>query len=300
VSDLIPAVDAHHHLWDAVENSYPYLLDGSRDRMHGKTLPRRYLIDDYLRDIDGLGVVKSVHVQCGWNPADPVGETRWIDRIARRYGYPNAIVAFADLSDENVGDVLAAHRRASPLLRGIRQHVAWHEMPRYRLGPRPGMLKEPIWRRGFAQLAQYDLSFDLQAFYFELEDAQKLAEDFPATRIILGNSAMPVDRDAGSLSRWREALHRAASCPNIYIKIGGFSMVDHDWTVESIRPFVEHMIDCFGVDRCMMGSNFPTDSLYRDFRSLWTAYHEVTAHLSGSERAKLFRLTAARVYRIAD
>jgi len=297
---VIPAVDAHHHLWDAVENSYPYLSDGSRDRMHGKALPRRYLIDDYLRDIGELGIVKSVHVQCGWNPADPVGETRWIDRIARRHGYPSAIVAFADLSDDNVGDVLAAHRRASPLLRGVRQHVGWHEIPRYRLGPRPGMMKEPAWRRGFAQLAQYDLTFDMQAFYFQLDDARKLAEDYPRTRIILGNSAMPVDRDAGSLAGWREALRRAASCPNIYIKIGGFSMVDHDWTVESIRPFVEHIIDCFGVDRCMMGSNFPTDSLYRDFRSLWTAYHEVTTCLSGSERTKLFRLTAARVYRLAD
>lgn len=297
---MIPAVDAHHHLWDAVENSYPYLSDGSRDRMHGKALPRRYLIDDYLRDIGELGIVKSVHVQCGWNPADPVGETRWIDRIARRHGYPSAIVAFADLSDDNVGDVLAAHRRASPLLRGVRQHVGWHEIPRYRLGPRPGMMKEPAWRRGFAQLAQYDLTFDMQAFYFQLDDARKLAEDYPRTRIILGNSAMPVDRDAGSLAGWREALRRAASCPNIYIKIGGFSMVDHDWTVESIRPFVEHIIDCFGVDRCMMGSNFPTDSLYRDFRSLWTAYHEVTTRLSGSERTKLFRLTAARVYRLAD
>lgn len=122
-------------------------------------------------------------------------------------------------------------------------------MPRYRLGPHPGMMTEPIWRRGFAQLPQYDLAFDLQAFYFQLDDARKLAEDFPRTKIILGNSAMPVDR---------------------------------------------------GVDRCMMGANFPADGLYRDFRNLWAAYHEVTTRLSGSDRTKLFRLTAARVYRLAD
>src|SRR6185503_7306246 len=94
----IEAVDAHHHLWDAVENSYPYLSDGSRDRMHGKALPRRYRIEDYLRDIDGLRIAGSVHIQCGWNPADPVGETRWLEGVAQRHGYPSAIVAFADLS----------------------------------------------------------------------------------------------------------------------------------------------------------------------------------------------------------
>jgi len=266
--------------------------------MHGKALPRRYRIEDYLRDIDGLRIAGSVHIQCGWNPADPVGETRWLEGVAQRHGYPSAIVAFADLSSPDLESVLAAHRQASPRLRGIRQHVAWHENPRYRLGARPGMMKEAAWRRGFALLAQHELSFDLQAFYFELDDARSLAEEFPATSLILGNSVMPVDRDPAALAGWRDALRRAAACPNIVIKVGGFSMVDHAWTVQSIRPFVEHMIECFGVERCMMGSNFPTDSLYRDFGSLWRAYHDVTAGLGVSERAKLFRLTAERVYRL--
>ena len=69
--EFIPAVDAHHHLWDSVRHSYPYLTDGSRDRMHGKPLPRVYSIEDYSRDISGLNITKSVHIQCGWNPADP-------------------------------------------------------------------------------------------------------------------------------------------------------------------------------------------------------------------------------------
>jgi len=95
-------------------------------------------------------------------------------------------------------------------------------------------------------------------------------------------------------------LRRAATCPNICIKIGGFSMVEHEWSVESIRPFVEEMIECFGADRCMIGSNFPTDSLYRDFRSLWTAYHQVIVGLAETDRVKLCCGTAERVYRLND
>ena len=267
--------------------------------MHGKPLPLRYLIEDYLNDIRDLNIVKSVHIQCGWNPADPVGETRWIESIARGHGYPHAIVAYADLSDEKASDVLAAHRTASPRLRGIRQHVGWHDNPRYRLGPRPDMLKEPAWRRGFALLAEHGLSFDLQAFYNQFDDARRLAEDFPRTSIILGNSGMPIDRDEASLRGWRDALRRAASCPNICIKLGGFSMVDHSWTVDLIRPFVEHMIECFGVDRCMFGSNFPTDSLYRSLPAMWAAYHETVVDWSAVDRASLFMTTAERVYRLS-
>jgi predicted TIM-barrel fold metal-dependent hydrolase len=294
------AIDAHHHLWDSVANSYPYLTDGSRDRMHGKALPRRYLIEDYLRDIDGLGIARSVHVQCGWNPGDPVGETLWLDRIASQHGYPHGIVAFADLASDGVEDLLLAHRAASNRLRGIRQHVGWHVNPRYRLGPRPAMMAEPAWRRGYARLADHDLCFDLQAYYTQFDEAASLAGEFPRTTMVLGNSGMPVDRDADSITGWRDAMRRIARLANVCVKIGGFSMVDHSWTVDSIRPFVDHMIDCFGAGRCMFGSNFPTDSLYSDFRNLWTALDRVTAGLSEADRALLFYGTAARVYRLAD
>jgi predicted TIM-barrel fold metal-dependent hydrolase len=300
VTNIAPTVDAHHHLWDAIQNKYPYLTDGSRTRMHGKPLPLRYSIDDYKRDIGELNVEKSVHIQCGWDPADPVGETRWLESIAQAHGYPHAIVAHADLSAPDVEDLLAAHAMASPRLRGIRQHVGWHENPRYRLGPRAGMMNEAAWRRGFAKLAKFRLSFDLQAFYTQFVDAMDLADKFPETTIVLGNSGMPVDRDAASLNGWREALRHASACPNICIKIGGFSMVDHDWSVATIRPFVDAMIDAFGVERCMIGSNFPTDSLYRDFKPMWLAYQEVTANLAADERDQLFRRTATRIYRLDD
>jgi len=298
MTTLTPAVDAHHHLWDSVQNSYPYLTDGSRDRMHGKPLPRVYSIDDYVRNIDGLNIVKSVHIQCGWDPADPVGETRWLEGVAQRAGYPTAIVAHADLSDPAVEQTLAAHAAASPRLRGIRQHVGWHENPRYRLAGRPDMLRDPDWQCGFSLLSKFNLSFELQAFYPQFSDAAELAAKFPETPILLGNSGMPVDREPGAIAAWREGLKRLATCRNIYAKIGGFSMVDHHWTIESIAPFVIDLIEVFGVDRCMFGSNFPVDGLYRDFNGMWRDYHTVVTELSERDRHKLFNETATRVYRL--
>jgi predicted TIM-barrel fold metal-dependent hydrolase len=298
VTDFAPAVDAHHHLWDAVENKYPYLTDGSRTRMHGKPLPLRYRIDDYKRDIAGLNIGKSVHIQCGWNPADPVGETHWLEGIARDHGYPHAIVAHADLSAPDVETVLAAHAAASPRLRGIRQHIGWHENPRYRLGPRADMLTEAAWRRGYALLEKYRLTFDLQAYYPQFADAADLARAFPRTSMLVGNAGMPVDRDPSAIAGWRDGLRVLAQCPNVFVKIGGFAMVDHHWTVESIRPFVQYLIDTFGPDRCVFGSNFPTDSLYRTLRDSWADYHAVISGYSESEKRKLLSENATRVYRL--
>jgi len=295
---LIPAVDAHHHLWDSLQHSYPYLSDGSRDRMHGKPLPRVYSIEDYCRDISGLNIVMSVHIQCGWNPADPVGETRWLESIARHTGYPTAIVAHADLSDPAVERTLAAHAAASPRLRGIRQHVGWHDNPRYRLAGRPDMLHDPNWLRGFALLSKFELSFELQVFYPQFADAAELAARFPQTPILVGNSGMPVDREPAAIAGWREGLQQLATCRNIYAKLGGFSMVDHHWTADSIKPFVSDLIAIFGVDRCLFGSNFPVDGLYRGFHSMWRDYHAVVAELAEADKHKLFHDNAARIYRL--
>ncbi len=292
------SVDAHFHVWDATVNRYPYLTDGSRDRMHGKPLPRRWVMEDYLRVIAGQGIIRSVHIQCGWDPVDPVGETRWLDEIADRFGHPHGIVAHADLAAGNVEEMLAAHCEASTRTRGIRQHVGWHDSPRYRLAARPDMLKDPAWINGYRTLAQFGLSFDLQAFFPQFEDAARLARAVPDVPLILCNAGMPVDRDEESVEGWRRCIRKLAEAPNSWAKIGGFGMVDHDWTTETIRPFVMWLIECFGTERCLFGSNFPVDGLFRSFGFTWRAFREILADFSATERDALLYGNACRVYRL--
>jgi predicted TIM-barrel fold metal-dependent hydrolase len=75
-------------------------------------------------------------------------------------------------------------------------------------------------------------------------------------------------------------------------------MLDQTWNVESIAPFVLDTIDILGVDRCMFASNFPVDSLFSDYETVWKAYDEITYGFTDSERAKLFRTNAEKYYRI--
>ena len=82
------------------------------------------------------------------------------------------------------------------------------------------------------------------------------------------------------------------------MKISGFGMVDNQWTVETIRPFVAHCLAAFGPDRAMFGSNFPVDRLMASYAKVWGAFDTLTASLPASARDALFVGTAAQTYRI--
>lgn len=293
----IPIIDTHQHLWDTRVNSYPYLSDGSRDALHPAPLPRVYVIDDYLADIAGSNVVASVHVQCGWDPTNPVGETAWVQDIADRFGYPNAIVAHADLASPDVDELLAAHAQFSKL-RGIRQHVAWHEDPRFRFGSRANLMSDAAWRRGFALLEKWNLSFDLQICHEQADEAADLCRDFPNIQVIIGNLGMPLEREKEARHRWRRDLEKLAALPNVGLKISGIGLLDRQWNDESAAEIVLPAIATFGADRCMFGSDFPVNKVYHPYARWVDALRRITAGLPTADQEDLFHRTAARVYRI--
>ncbi len=87
-----------------------------------------------------------------------------------------------------------------------------------------------------------------------------------------------------------------AELPNTVCKISGLSMFEHNWTVDTLRPVIETVIETFGPARCMFGSNFPVDKLHRDYQSLWQAYISISQQYSDYEREQLFFRTCARFY----
>jgi predicted TIM-barrel fold metal-dependent hydrolase len=298
--DAQQVIDPHHHLWDLGHNTYPWLQKRPlTPRLEGDIGPiaKDYLLEDYLADTGQQKVVKSVHVECGWDPSDPVGETKWLQDLAEKHGYPHGIVARATLDAPDIEQVLEGHTRYKNI-RGIRHAINWHPDPAKTYVNRPDLIRTEAWRQGFGLLRRFGLSFDLQLYPAQMADAVELARAHPDILIILNHAGMPVDRDASSLDLWRRGMRELAAVPNVVVKISGLGTVDWNWTVESIRPFVLQTIEAFGVSRCMFASNFPVDKLYSDFDTLYGALRKITQSFSVDECRMLFHDNAARYYRL--
>jgi predicted TIM-barrel fold metal-dependent hydrolase len=293
-------VDPHMHLWDLSRLYYGWLQDDPLpNNPAGDVTPiayRSYGLADYFADATGFEVAGLVHVECGQPPEHQVAETDWLQALAADGGYPQGIVAGANLDHPDAERVLAAQAER-PNVRGVRQIVNWHADPLKTYTDR-NLLADTAWRAGYALLGKYGLSFDLQIYPAQMAEAAWLAGEHPEIPVILNHTGMPTDRDPEGLALWRRGLAQLAERAHVSVKISGLGMVDRDWTVESIRPFVLHAVDCFGVDRCMFASNFPVDSIHGAFAAHYGAYDEITRGFTAEERAKLFAVNAQRIYRL--
>jgi predicted TIM-barrel fold metal-dependent hydrolase len=296
----LPIVDAHQHFWDLGRNYLPWLCDEEVVPFrYGdySALRRNYLPRDYLRDAAAHDVVKTVYVETEWDPRDLVGETRWLQEIIAETGFPHAIVAGARLDDPDVERVLAGHS-AFPQVRGVRHKPRAAPSPaEARIGA-PGSMGDPAWRRGYALLEKYRLSFDLQTPWWHLAEAAALARDFPNTQVILNHTGLPADRTPEGLAGWRSATRALAAQPNVAVKISGLGQPREPWTVAANGPVVRDTIAIFGVERCMFASNFPVDGLCADFDTIFSGFKTIVADLSHAEQTSLFCANALKFYRL--
>ncbi len=301
VVSVEPIVDAHLHFWDFERHRYPWLQDEPQPPFrYGNTRPlrRNYLPPDYRRDSAGFTVAATVHVEAEWDPADPLGEQRWLATLKARYGLPSVSVAQARLDRDDVAEVLAEAARFE-FVRGVRHKPRAAPSPaKVRRGER-GSMDDPLWRAGFALLATHGLSFDLQTPFWHAEAARDLARNFPATRIIIDHAFLPTDRSAEGLRAWRAALEAVAGEPNVALKISGLGQPGRKWDAAANLPVIRDAIRIFGSRRTMFASNYPVDRLVGSFRTIYQGFQAAVADQPADDRRALFHDNAARIYRIA-
>ncbi|WP_127144650.1 amidohydrolase family protein [Pelagibacterium montanilacus] len=293
-------IDAHHHFWNIETNYHPWLCDarpipfryGDYSR-----LKRNYLPDDYRADAATFDVAGSVAIEAEWNPADPLGELRWLEAVDDRL--PSAIVAQAWLDRPDLGEVLDAYAAHSKV-RGIRHKPVVATSPERITAGEKGSMDDPEWRAGFARLAPLGLSFDMQVPWWHLRQARRLADDFPDTSIIINHTALPSDRSAQGLEAWQRALLEIAPAQNVFIKISGLGLPGRPWSADDNAPIVRAAIDSFGFERCMFASNFPVDGLVASFSTIFDGFRRIVADLAPAEQAALFAGNARRIYRIGQ
>jgi predicted TIM-barrel fold metal-dependent hydrolase len=317
----LPIIDPHHHLWDRRGN--------------------RYRLDELLADIDGMNVRQTVFVECSsmYRAGGPeefrvVGETEWVQGIAAQsasggFGETRVAAGIVGSADLRLGDrvapVLEAQIAASPQrFRGIRHRAAWAApdvIPNQpaTAGTPPQLLLDADFRKGFALLRTYGLTFEAWLYHTQISDLVDLAKAFPDTTIIFNHLGGPLGvgtfagKHAEYFPQWKRDIAAVAAYPNVVMKVGGIQMVVNgfgwnerekpptsDDLIEVNRPWYLHAIEQFGPSRCMFESNFPVDRLSCSYTVLWNQFKKLTRDFSKEERAAMFHDTAKRVYRLPE
>ena len=205
-----PVIDTHHHIW--LRHDIPWLADPPIPRMYGEYfgLRRDYPVQEWMNDVTPEGVSKSVHVTAMWGVPRALDETRWLQSIADKHGFPHGIVCQADMTDPDL-DPKLKEQTQFPNLRGVRHQLHWDSHPLRQPNPTPDLCNSPAFRRGFALLEKYGLHFELQVFAGQAKYAVELIRAFPHVPMILLHSGMLTERSPLMIEQWRAALTAMAA-----------------------------------------------------------------------------------------
>ncbi len=290
-------IDAHHHIWRQAD--LPWLMGPEQPRIFGPyaSIRRDYLIGEYLADLKGTGITKSVYVQANWAPGAYEDEIAWVAGTAEDHGWPHGIIGYLDFQQENVGDALSALVRY-PLLRGFRQQFHWHENPQYRFAGGPAEFLNERVVRNINALAAHGWTFDLQVFPDQMADAAKLIAACPEVTFVLQHAGMLEDTSDDGWAVWRSGMEALAAHPNAITKLSAFGTFIHRNDPDFIARIIAETVAIFDADRCMYGSNFPIEKIWTSYADLFAAFQAATATLPASARNAIFDDTADRVYRL--
>ena len=282
-------VDAHHHVWDLARRPQPWLADPGRE-----PLRRSFAVDELARTAErglaGRPLGATVLVQCLTSTA----ETEEFLALAARTPLVAGVVGWVDLTDPAVGDELD-RLIAGPggaLLRGVR-HLVQAE-------PDPAWLLRPDVGRGLAAVQARGLTYDLLVLPHQLPAAVELARRLPELLLVLDHAGKPPLRHGvDAVARWVGDLRALAAAGPVVCKLSGLvTEAVQGWMAEDLRPATEAVLEAFGPERTMFGSDWPVCEASGGWVRWAEAAEELLAPLSATERDSVLSATASRCYRL--
>ena len=273
-------IDAHHHVWQM--DRYDYAWMGPELEV----LHRDYGPDDLEPNLRHHRIEHTVLVQT----ISSVEETRWFLELAGAYPFIAGVVGWVDLTDPEVGQTIEELRAGAKLV-GIRHQV--HDEPDARWLLRAEVL------RGLEEVSNHGLAYDLLIRPAHLAVSLAVARRVPDLRLIVDHIAKPAIAQRG-WDDWADGIAALAACPNVACKLSGM-VTEADWkqwTLEDFGPYIAHVLEQFGPDRVMFGSDWPVCLLAGSYDQVVEMLTSHLESLSSHERRHVFGNTAANWYRI--
>ena len=274
-------IDAHQHFWQYNDSQYGWI--GPKMA----ALRRNFLPDD-LRPLQrALGIEGTIAVQA----RQTVDETNWLLALAKQHPEIRGVVGWVDLCGPTVGRQLE-ELCAIEQLSGVR-HVVQDE-------PDDRFLLREDFCRGIALLAEFGLTYDILIYPRHLPVACEFVARFADQRFVLDHIAKPPIAE-GRLSPWAEGIRRLAEHPHVYCKVSGM-VTEADWvswTEADFRPYLDVVVQAFGTERIMFGSDWPVCTVAGSYGQVMELVYGYAAQSSAAEQAAMGGENAARFYGFA-
>jgi L-fuconolactonase len=271
-------------MWDLAVRDQPWTADPAV----ADVLNRTFTLDDLTPLSSAAGIDASVLVQTITVSA----ETPEFLALADGSPLVQAVTGWTDLTASDVTETLQALREGhgGRWLKGIRHQVQGE--------PDPNWLVRADVLRGLNAVGEAGLVYELLTYPHQLPAAIEAARKLPGTSFVLDHCSKP-PITTGELEPWATRLRELAALPNVTCKLSGLvTEASKDWTVHDLRPYVDTVLDAFGPERLMFGSDWPVCLLHASYAQVVAATEELLDGLSETEQDAVWGDTAARVYGI--
>ena len=272
-------IDAHHHLWHYSPIEYEWI----DDRM--AALRRDFLPAEFIDELTNTGIDGAVTVQA----RQTLEETHWLLKLASKHKEILGVVGWAPIASPDF-EILLDTLAASPKLVGLR-HVLQAEPP--------GFLDGDDFNRGIRAMSGTGLAYDLLVAEHQLAEAIRFVDRHPQQLFVLDHIAKPKIA-AGETEPWRTRMQKLSQRSNVSCKISGMVTEDSwsQWSIDSLRPYLDTVVSAFGPNRLIAGSDWPVCLVATKYAQWWQLLRNYFADFSNDERANIFGATAARIYNL--
>jgi L-fuconolactonase len=271
-------IDSHQHFWQLSRGDYAWLTPEIGD-LYKDFLPKQ-LAPELIKS----NVAQTVLIQA----EESEDEIYYMLSIAELIEFVVGVVGWVDMSAPGVIDKLK-HYSESKYFKGIR--------------PMLQDMSDVNWilREEFTPVFQFmvdsSLTFDALIKDVHLSNIQILAKRHPKLKIVIDHCAKPNLYNTPS-NFWKERITNVAACNNVYIKLSGLltEAPQGKVNVEIIQPYFEHLIQAFGIDRIMWGSDWPVVKLNGDYEGWISLTQSLLKNYSFNDKRKVWAENARQFY----
>lgn len=273
-------IDSHQHFWKYEPVKHDWIDDDMA------VIRRNFLPEDLIKVYSDNNIDGCVAVQAD----QTLAETDFLVNLASKYDFIKGIVGWVDLRGDDIEAVLEKYSQFNKI-KGYR-HVVQGE-------PDHNFLLRPNFLNGIKAIEKYDLTYDILIFPHQLGATLEFVKRFPKLKFVIDHIAKPYIKD-GFFDGWAVLMKEIAKQENVYCKISGMiTEADYkSWTEAQLNPYMDLVLNAFGTERIMYGSDWPVCLVAGNYAQVKTIMTNFISNLSSTEQDAIMGKNAIQFYNL--